>query len=374
MDEGLLVNLGKRQIVAGLAAAALLSLAACGSDDNTDTADGTAPTASAGAIDCAKGSITGSGSSAQKNAMDEWVSAYQDACDGATINYQGSGSSTGRQQFIDKQVTFAGSDSALKDAQKTAADARCTGGAAVDIPMVVGPISLIYNLDGVDKLNLSPSAIAKIFSGAITKWNDPAIAADNSGVSLPDAPIQAVHRSDGSGTTDNFTKFLKGAAASDWTFEGGSDWTAPGGQGAKGSDGVTSTVKSTPNAIGYVELSYAENASLPTALVGNASDEFIAASTDAASIGISSAKVADGDDLKLTFDYTTATKGAYPIYLATYEIVCTAGTPADQAPLLKSFLTYIASADGQAAIGDLGYAPLPDEIATKVRGVIAKIA
>ncbi|MCK9930052.1 phosphate ABC transporter substrate-binding protein PstS [Frankia sp. Mgl5] len=368
------MNLGKRQIVAGLAAAALLSLAACGSDDNTDTADGTAPSTAASAIDCAKGSITGSGSSAQKNAMDEWVSAYQDACDGATINYQGTGSSTGRQQFIDKQVTFAGSDSALKEQQKTDADARCTGGAAVDIPMVVGPISVIYNLDGVDKLNLTASNVAKIFSGAITKWNDPAIAADNSGVSLPDAPIQSVHRSDGSGTTDNFTKFLKGAAASDWTFDGGSDWTAPGGQGAKGSDGVTSTVKSTPNAIGYVELSYAENASLPTALIGNAADEFVEVSTDAASIGISTAKIADGDDLKLTFDYTTATKGAYPIYLATYEIACTAGTPADQAPLLKSFLTYIASEAGQSAIADLGYAPLPDEIATKVRGVIAKIA
>ncbi|WP_018503399.1 phosphate ABC transporter substrate-binding protein PstS [Parafrankia discariae] len=370
------MNLGKRQIVAGLAAAALLSLAACGSDDNsdTDTTTGAAPSTAAGGIDCAKGSITGSGSSAQKNAMDEWVSAYQDECDGATINYQGSGSSTGRQQFIDKQVTFAGSDSALKDAQKTAADARCTGGAAVDIPMVVGPIALIYNLDGVDKLNLSASNVAKIYSGAITKWNDPAIVADNDGVSLPDAPIQSIHRSDGSGTTDNFTKFLKGAAAADWTFEGGSDWTAPGGQGAKGSDGVTSTVKSTPNAIGYVELSYAENASLPTALIGNAADEFVEVSTDAASIGISSAKVAEGDDLKLTFDYTTATKGAYPIYLATYEIACTTGTPADQAPLLKSFLTYISSEAGQSAIADLGYAPLPDTIAAKVRGVVAKIA
>ncbi|WP_242423970.1 PstS family phosphate ABC transporter substrate-binding protein, partial [Frankia sp. EI5c] len=157
-------------------------------------------------------------------------------------------------------------------------------------------------------------------------------------------------------------------------FEGGSDWTAPGGQGAKGSDGVTSTVKSTANSIGYVELSYADNAQLSTALVGNAASEFIAPSTDAASLGISTAKVGDGDDLKLTFDYATATKGAYPIYLATYEIVCTAGTPADAAPLLKSFLGYIASEDGQSAISDLGYAPLPDNIATKVRAVIAKLA
>ncbi|MCK9904058.1 phosphate ABC transporter substrate-binding protein PstS [Frankia sp. Cpl3] len=372
------MNLGKRQVVAGLAAAALLSLAACGSDDNSDTDEGAGAGSSSGAtasaIECAEGSITGSGSSAQKNAMDEWISAYQDECSGATINYQSSSSSTGRQQFIEGQVTFAGSDSALKEQQKTDADARCTGGVAADLPMVVGPIALIYNLEGVDELKLSPSAIAKIFSGAITKWNDPAIVADNSGADLPDAPIQAVHRSDGSGTTDNFTKFLKGAAEADWTFEGGSDWSAPGGQGAKGSDGVTSTVKGTANSIGYVELSYAENASLSTALVGNAADEFIAPSTEAASLGISTAKVAEGDDLKLTFDYATATKGAYPIYLASYEIVCTAGTAADAAPLLKSFLTYTVSEAGQAAIADLGYAPLPDTIAEKVRAVVAKLA
>ncbi|MEX5634593.1 phosphate ABC transporter substrate-binding protein PstS [Parafrankia sp. FMc2] len=370
------MNLGKRQVVAGLAAAALLSLAACGSDDNSDSEPGAAPSAGAGggAIECATGSITGSGSSAQRNAMDEWISQYQDECDGATINYQGSGSSTGRQQFIDGQVTFAGSDSALKDQQKTDADARCTGGAAVDLPMVIGPIALIYNLDGVEDLKLSPSVIAKIYSGAITKWNDPAIVADNDGANLPDATIQAVHRSDGSGTTDNFTKFLKGAAEADWTFEGGSDWTAPGGQGSRGSDGVTAAVQSTPNAIGYVELSYAENAELSTAQVGNAAGEFIAPSTDAASLGISTAEVAEGDDLKLTFDYATSTAGAYPIYLATYEIVCTAGTPADAAPLVKSFLTYTASEQGQAAIADLGYAPLPDTIATKVRAVIAKLA
>ncbi|CUU58443.1 phosphate transport system substrate-binding protein [Parafrankia irregularis] len=371
------MNLGKRQVVAGLAAAALLSLAACGSDDNSEP-DTTGAAPSSGAttspIDCATGSITGGGSSAQKNAMDEWVKAYQDECSGATINYQSSSSGTGRQQFIDKQVAFAGSDSALKDDQKTKADARCTGGAAVDIPMVVGPIAVIYNLDGVKDLQLKPATVAKIFSGAITKWNDPAIAADNSGASLPDAPIQSVHRSDSSGTTDNFTKFLKGAASADWTFEGGSDWKAPGGQGAKGSDGVTSTVKSTANAVGYVELSYAENAGLSTAKIGNAADEFVAVSTDGASLGISTAKVADGDDLKLTFDYATATKGAYPIYLASYEIVCTTGNDAAAAPLLKSFLTYTASEDGQAAIADLGYAPLPDSIATKVRAVIEKIA
>jgi phosphate transport system substrate-binding protein len=183
-----------------------------------------------------------------------------------------------------------------------------------------------------------------------------------------------VHRSDGSGTTDNFTKFLKGAGGADWTFDSGSDWKAPGGQGSKGNEGVTATVKSTPNSIGYVELSFAENAKLSTAKVKNAAGEFVAVSTDAASIGISSAKIAEGKDLKLTFDYKTATPGAYPIYLIAYEITCTKGLPADQAALVKSFLTYTASKAGQDAISKVGYAPLPDSVATKVRDVIAGLA
>ncbi|MCK9896304.1 phosphate ABC transporter substrate-binding protein PstS [Frankia sp. AgB32] len=367
------MKLGKRQAAVGAAVVALLTVAACGTDNNSDTGT-TSASASASTISCAKGSITGSGSSAQKNAVDEWVKAYQAACSGATINYQSTGSSTGRQQFISKQVSFAGSDSALKEQQKTDADKRCAPGTAVDLPMAAGPVTLMYNISGVKDLQLSASTLAKIFSGKITKWDDAAIKAENSGASLPSATIATVHRSDGSGTTDNFTKFLIGAAAADWTYKGGSDWTAPGGQGAKGSDGVTSTVKSTENSIGYAELSYAENAGLSTVKVKNAAGEYIAPSTDAASLGLSTAKIAAGEDLKLTFDYTTATKGAYPVYLVTYEIACTSGLPADQAALVKSFLTYTASADAQNKIAALGYSPLPDSVATAVRTQIGKLS
>jgi phosphate transport system substrate-binding protein len=356
-----------------LAVAALLGVAACSSSGNSTTTTSSSG-ASAAAISCATGSISGSGSTAQKNAMDEWVKKYQAACSGATINYQGGGSSAGRTQFIDKKTDFAGSDSALKDQQKKDADARCPGGAAVDLPMAVGPIALEYNLSGVKDLQLAPATIAKIFSGKITKWDDAAIKADNPGASLPSTAIAAVHRSDGSGTTDNFTKFLKGAGGADWTYDSGSDWKAPGGQGSKGSDGVTSTVKSTAGAIGYAELSYAENAGLSTAKVKNAAGEFVAVSTDAASKGLSTAKLGSGDDLKLTFDYSTATPGAYPIYLVTYEITCSKGLSADKAALVKSFLTYTASAAGQSAISEIGYAPLPDSVATRVRSVVSTIS
>jgi phosphate ABC transporter phosphate-binding protein len=334
-----------------------------------------APTSeTSAAIACAKGSITGSGSSAQKNAVDEWVKAYQSACSGATINYQAAGSSTGRQQFISKQISFAGSELALSGTQKDDADARCAPGTAVDLPMAVGPISLIYTLSGVGDLQLSGPTLAKIFAGTIARWDDPAIKAENANASLPSATIATVHRSDGSGTTDNFTKFLKAVGGADWTFDSGSDWKAPGGQGAKGSDGVTSTVKSTENSIGYAELSYAENAGLSTVKVKNAAGEYVAPSTDGASLGLSTAKIADGDDLKLTFDHTTPVRGAYPLYLVTYEIACTKGLPADQAALVKSFLTYTASDAAQKAISDLGYAPLPDPVATRVRSVVSNLS
>ncbi|MBL7496201.1 phosphate ABC transporter substrate-binding protein PstS [Frankia sp. CNm7] len=369
---------GKRRLTAvlGIALVALLGVAACGPDDDTDTPD--AATTSAGAtaegsaIECATGSINGSGSSAQKNAMDEWVTAYEVTCPGADINYQATSSGAGRQAFINRQVDFAGSDSAIKDDQETSAAARCTGGTVVDLPMVVGPVAIVYNLSGVNSLKLSPSTIARIFSGAVTRWNDPAITAENAGVSLPDVAIASVHRSDSSGTTDNFTKFLTGAGGADWTFGSGSDWKAPGGRGAQGSEGLTATVKSTEGAIGYVELSYAENAGLSAVAVRNAAGEYVDVSSDAASKGLSSAKIGEGADLVLTFDYTTATPGAYPVYLVSYEIVCTAGI-GENGALVKSFLAYTASEAGQASVADLGYAPLPPEVAARVQGVIATL-
>jgi phosphate transport system substrate-binding protein len=375
-SEGLLVKVGKRQsAAAGIAVAALLGVAACGSDNNGDNAAGTPSAAgtSAATISCATGSVSGSGSSAQKNAMDQWVKDYTAKCSGAQIQYASVGSGAGRTAFIAKQVDFAGSDSALADPQTAQANAVCTGGSAIDIPTVAGPITLIYNLSGVDALKLSPSLVAKIFSGTITKWDDPAIKAENSGASLPSTPIQTIHRSDSSGTTDNFTKFLHGAAAADYPTDHSSDWKASGGQGAKGSDGITSVVKSTSGAIGYVEESYADDAGLPTAEIKNANGEYVKASTDAASKGLSTATVADGNDLKVTFDYTTKVAGAYPIYLISYEIVCTAGQDPAKAGLVKSFLTYATSDEGQSSITDLGYSPLPSSLATKVRGVIATL-
>jgi phosphate transport system substrate-binding protein len=371
------VKLKRHGIMAGIAlTAATLALAGCGSD-NTTRSTGTSNGNSAGSsADCASGSLTAQGSTAQKNAMDEWVQAYQQKCSAAQINYQGTGSGAGVTAFNGKSADFAGSDSALKDGDETTkATARCGGSPALNLPMVVGPIAVVYNLDGVKDLTLKPATLAQIFSGKITKWDDPAIKADNASAQLPSSTISTVHRSDDSGTTDNFTNYLKGAAGSDWTFDHSKTWKAPGGQAAKGSDGIASTLKSTPGTIGYVELSFAQNSSLPTAKIVNGNGEPTELTAEAAGKTIAGAKITGtGDDLKMTIDYTTMEAGAYPIVLVTYEIVCSTGNDAAKLPLLKGFLTYTSSADGQRSLADLGYAPLPDSVRSKVATSVSNLA
>jgi phosphate transport system substrate-binding protein len=365
-------NTGKARLAAVTIVGAL-ALAACGSDGGSSAA-GSSSASGSSATNCVAGSIKASGSSAQKNAMAEWINAYQTACSGATIDYQANGSGAGIKDFINKQTAFAGSDSALKDQDKTDADARCVAGPAIDIPMVGGAIVLAYNVAGVDKLVLTPDLIAGIFSGSITKWNDPKIAAANSGVTLPDAAIAAFHRSDSSGTTDNFTKYLGATAASTWTAPHAKDWPAAikAGQGAKGSDGVTTSVKSTANSIGYMELSFAQDAKLATAWVDNGGGAIEATSQNAASTIAAATVKGTGNDLALTIDYTTKT--GYPIVLVTYEITCEKGGDAALVPLTKSFLTYTAGDEAQGKLTDLGYVPITGDLLTKVRTAVSSIS
>ncbi|MFB9238959.1 phosphate ABC transporter substrate-binding protein PstS [Plantactinospora siamensis] len=367
------MKLQRHGAIACLAMTAVLALSACGSDNN-GSGGAAAPSGSA-ASDCGTGTINAAGSSAQKNAVAEWTKAYQKTCNGLTINYDPSGSGAGIQAFIAGTADFAGSDSALKPEEKPKADARCSGGQAVDLPMVTGPIAVAYNVQGVDSLQLKPATLAKIFAGKVTKWDDPAIKADNADAKLPSAAIQTVHRNDESGTTDNFTKFLSKTATTDWTFDHAKTWKAPGGTGQKGSDGVTNFVKSTQNAITYTELSYAENAGLKMAKIQNGAGEFAELTAENAGKAVAGAKVAgQGDDLALSIDYSTKEAGAYPLVLVTYEIVCTKGLSADKLKAIKGFLSYTSSTEGQQALSDLGYAPLPDSVRTKVADVVTKLA
>ncbi len=354
----------------GLALCGTLAVAGCASEEGGDA--GAAPSNAA----CASGSVTAAGSSAQKNAMDEWVKAYQQACKGVTINYQSVGSGAGIQQFIAGTVGFAGSDSALKDDEQPKADARCKTGKAINLPMVTGPVAVAYNLQGVDDLVLDAKTIAGIFAGTITTWNDPAIAALNEGKQLPPTRIQAFHRSDESGTTDNFQSYLDAAAKDVWSFGKGKKFNAPGGQSAAKSDGVTQAVKTTPGAITYVEVSYAENASLPIAQLdtGEKGDP-VELNADSVGKAVEAAKVeGTGNDLALELDYATAAPGAYPLILVTYEIVCEQGMEAAQRDLVKNFLGYTASKEGQQILSGVGYAPLPESIRTKVEASVKAIS
>jgi phosphate transport system substrate-binding protein len=356
----------------GVVVAGALTLSACGTDENKPASGGGGAAASG---DCVKSTVNAAGSSAQANAVTEWIKGYQANCAGANLNYNPSGSGAGVQSFIQGQVAFAGSDSALKPEEVGPAKQRCQGSNALDLPMVVGPIAVAYNLKGVSDLQLSPTTIAGIFAGKITTWNDPAIKKDNPNATLPATAIKSVHRSDESGTTDNFTKFLAATAPDIWKFEEGKKWSAPGGQGGAKSDGVTTIVKQTDGAIGYIEMSYATNAKLPTAKVANGNKEFVALSPDSASKALEGAKIkGTGNDLAMDIDYATKTQGAYPIVLVTYEIACEKGLPAEQGKFVKSFLTYTSSSAGQAVLTNLGYAPLPASVLTKVQTAVKSLA
>jgi phosphate transport system substrate-binding protein len=319
-------------------------------------------------ISCAAGTVRGQGSSAQTNAVNAWIRNYQVACPEATVAYESSGSTAGVTAFLGGSGDFAGTDSPLTAAQQATADARC-GGPAVHLPMAVGPIVLAYTVAGVGDLRLTPATVAAIFAGKVTAWNDPAIAADNPDAVLPSTPIRTVHRQDSSGTTANFTAFLTAAAGTAWSFGSGSRWAAPGGRAERGSNGVASAVGRTDGAIGYVEASYARFHDLAIAQVRNGAGEFVVPSDEAAGVTVGAARVSAGD-LRLAVDYRTTAAGAYPIVVVTYEVVCRAGVSG----LVKSFLGYTASSRGQAAAARLGYAPLPEQLRSRVADAVAGLS
>ncbi|SFJ83444.1 phosphate ABC transporter substrate-binding protein PstS [Streptomyces pini] len=353
-----------------------LVLSACGSDDNTGGGNEGGGTKAASNIKCdGEGNLLASGSSAQKNAMDIWVKNYQAACEGSAINYKPTGSGAGIQEFLQGKTGFAGSDSALKEEEIEQSKEVCEGGQGINLPMVGGPVAVGYNLAGVDDLVLDAETIAKIFDSKITKWDDEAIKKLNPDAELPSTKIQAFHRSDESGTTDNFTEYLHAAAPDAWKYEPAKAWAGKGGQSADGSSGVATNVKNNDGAIGYFELSYATGNSIPTVKLDTGAAEPVEATVDNASAAIAAGKVVgEGNDLAMELDYATKAEGAYPIVLVTYEIVCDKGNDKESLDLTKSFLTYAASEDGQSALADAGYAPIPDEIITKVRETISSLS
>lgn len=372
--------------IAALIAAGSVALTACGSSGGTTTSSSanssagnssSSSSSTSGGSGCASGTLNAAGSTAQANAMDAWRNAYDQKC-GTTINYSPTSSGDGVTAFNQGSLDFAGSDAALDPTagEVQAAQKRC-GSTPLDLPMVVGPIAIAYNLKGVNKLVLNGELLAKIFLGKITMWNDPAIKALNKGVNLPSEKIAPFYRSDSSGTTKNFEKYLAANAPSVFTSKPDKDSSKAGfaGQGVNGSQGVTQSVSQTSGALTYVEYSYAVNASLPTAELDNGAGP-VALSIASASKAAGTAKVVGkGNDLSLSIDYAQKSAGAYPLILVTYEVVCSkySGSEAGKAGLIKSFLQYTSGA-GQSLLPQKGYAPLPSALLAKVKASVATIS
>ena len=363
----------------GMAASAVMmaTLTACGSDNNAaapSTTSGAAGGSSAAAECGGKNSLTAEGSTAQQNAIAVFNQVWGQKCPGKNLAYNPTGSGAGVNQFIANQVDVAGSDSPLSQDQTAEAAKRCSGNPAWNLPLVFGPVALAYNLPGLDKVVLNADVLAKIFTGAVGTWNDPAIAALNVGATLPDAKIVPIYRSDSSGTTDNFQKYLSTAAPQTWTKGAGKEFQGGAGEGAQKSAGIVQAVQATPGAIGYVEKGFVTQAGLPMAQIDTGSGAVELTDTTAGK-SIEGAKfAAEGNDLALDLNsiYGTTAPGAYPLVLATYEIVCSKGYPADTAAAVKSFLT-VAANDAQSGLSAAGYIPLPDAFKQRLLAAVNAI-
>jgi phosphate transport system substrate-binding protein len=366
----------------GLFAALSIVAAACSSgNDNSSGSSGSTTGGASGSSGGSSGGTTnlsgelnGAGSSAQQAAQTAWIATFTGNYPDLTINYDPSGSGAGREQFEGGGVDFAGSDAYLADDELTKAQQRCGGNDnVIELPVYISPIAVAFNVSGVDSLNLSPDVIAKIFTGAITKWNDPAIAQLNQGETLPDTTITPVHRSDDSGTTQNFTEYLSAAAPDVWKYPPDDTWPIKGGESAEGTSGVVDAVTNGDGTITYADASQ-------TADLGNAkvevNGEFVEHTADAASAVIdSSTPVSGRGPYDHAIDVNRTPKGSeYPIVLLSYELACTQYDDPQTAANVKGYLSYMVSAEGQQlAAQNAGSAPISDELRQEAQTAIDAI-
>ncbi|OMC45324.1 phosphate ABC transporter substrate-binding protein PstS [Mycobacterium sp. IS-2888] len=356
--------------------AGALMLSACGSDNNATGGSATSATSSASVACGGKKTLKASGSTAQANAMTRFVNAFEQTCPGQTLNYTANGSGAGISEFTGNQTDFGGSDSPLAPNEYAAAQQRC-GSPAWNLPVVFGPIAITYNVKGLTSLSLDGPTAARIFNGAITAWNDPAIAGLNAGVNLPAEPIHVVFRNDQSGTTDNFQKYLDAASNGAWGKGAGKTFNGGIGEGAKGNDGTSAAIKATEGSITYNEWSFATAQKLNIAkIVTSAGPDAVAISTDSVGKTIAGATIkGQGNDLVLdTLSFYKPTQpGSYPIVLATYEIVCSKYPDPQVGTAVKAFLQSTIGG-GQNGLGDNGYIPIPDAFKSRLSASVNAIA
>ncbi|MFT3887830.1 MAG: phosphate ABC transporter substrate-binding protein PstS [Arachnia sp.] len=365
------------RFTAALGLAAALSLTACAANEITtpETPKSNGSTSGSGNTQAPalNGTLSGKGASSAKVAQETWIANFQTANNGVTINYSPDGSGVGREAFQKGGADFAGSDRAFKlDENVAGSFAGCADtSAAIDVPIYVSPIAVIFNVEGVTDLNLTPDLVAKIFRADITNWNDPAIAAVNPGVTFPDLAITAVHRSDPSGTTGNFTDYLSVAASGVWTDPSAEDWPFTTGEAAKGTSGVVSAVTGGVGTIGYADASQAGKASI--AKIGQ-EGAFEAPTHDAANAALEASPLEEGradNDIAIKLDRKAS---GYPLVLVSYGIACAEYKDAAKGELVKSYLTYVTSEEGQAAAAEsAGSAPIGAALRDKIQAAIATI-
>ncbi|NYE35905.1 phosphate transport system substrate-binding protein [Nocardioides cavernae] len=358
-----------------------ISLTACGGGNSADEAS--ADTGDSGSSETSgdyadlSGELAIGGASSQESAQNAWMVGFGEVAPGVTVSYDPVGSGGGRENFISGGFPMAGSDSYLTDdeGELSAATETCAS-EPIEIPNYVSPIAVIYNVDGVDDLNLSPETLAGIFAGTITTWDDEAIKADNPDVDLPSENITPVHRSDESGTSENFTDYLDAVAGDVWTYGAIETWpTEAGGEGGKGTSGVVQVVTDAPNTIGYADASQAGGLGQANIKVG---EEYVAPSSEAAAkIFEVSPRVEEGSDVNMAFDldHETEEAGVYPIVLTSYLLACQTYSDEATAANVKGYISYILSDEGQEiGSSEAGSAPLTDQIRTEAQSIVDTIS
>ena len=322
------------------------------------------------------GTIVGAGSSAQQAAQEVWVAGFQGENPNVTVEYDPAGSGAGRDTFLAGGSAFAGTDRAFNDEEvATGKFGSCVPGTGIiELPTFISPIAVIFNLDGIESLNLDAETIAKIFKGEITSWDHEAIAAQNEGVDLPSTPITAVHRADDSGTTENFTEYLHGAAPEVWGAEPDGVWPYEGGEAAPQTSGVVDAVRNGTGTIGYADASRAGELGVVSVKVG---DEYVPYSSEAAAAIVDASPFVEGrsaGDLAIELDRSSTAAGAYPIVLISYLVGCQEYRDAEQAELVKAYFNYVISDEGQAAAEEAaGSAPISPTLYERAAAAVESI-
>ena len=361
------MKLSRLSGIAAIGAVAALTLAGCAANEapasDAPSDGGSSSEAPAGSA----GTLSATGASSQANAQEAWQAGFQTAHDGVTVNYEPTGSGTGRTNFLSGASDFIGSDRAFNDEENAAGFAACVTDDIIEVPLYISPVAISFNLEGIDTLNLDAETIAKIFAGQISKWNDPAIAAFNEGVDLPDLAISPVHRSDASGTQGTFTAFLVSAAPDVWTWEDDDNWPSDlGGEGAQGTSGVKAAIAAGNGTIGFLDASQAEGGQVH---IQDSAGDFIAYSAEAASALVEGSPLVEGrgaGQLVFDVDPAAAPAGAYPIALVSYLIACAEYEDENIGNLVREYFLHMASEEGQAAAeANAGNAPISEGLRTR---------